>query len=214
MGLALSYRVYKGECSDEKYRNIWHCNPEFHSSAVPQDCMFLLMIYPILFQAVYKSIKFQTVCLAWLVNVGFMCLAISINGGAMMSLPTLVLYIPLSLIIILDLQRQNLSYYFLHCHQLWLGSENKRLSHESEVEMRHMIANVAHDLKTVSLLVFSLCFVILSHSFPYAAALLSAERHGYDHPKRPRTETRIFSVDESHRHFRQQLSGHDQHPGD
>jgi signal transduction histidine kinase len=45
-------------------------------------------------------------------------------------------------------QRQNLILYFVVKRQRKLLAENKQLSEETTTELRHMIANVAHDLKT------------------------------------------------------------------
>eukprot|EP01034_Spumella_vulgaris_P027592 gene27592-34336_t len=59
-----------------------------------------------------------------------------------------IVFKAIRLILLLENQRQNLILFFLNQRQNELLGENKVLSDEAQNELRHMIANVAHDLKT------------------------------------------------------------------
>ena len=90
-----------------------------------------------------------TFLISWLVSL---C-SIGYAGSVMkirQTTPFLVIYFCYSLIILYDNQRQNLSIFFLAEKLKFSLGENERLADETHAsELRHMIANVAHDLKTV-----------------------------------------------------------------
>jgi hypothetical protein len=55
------------------------------------------------------------------------------------------------MLMLIEMRRQNITYFFVSQRLEVLLSENERLADESLAnELRHMIGNVAHDLKTVS----------------------------------------------------------------
>jgi signal transduction histidine kinase len=62
--------------------------------------------------------------------------------------------------------RQDLILYFIVKRQRKLLAENKQFGEDQATELRHMIANVAHDLKTV-LSSFNL-FILLSRELIYS----------------------------------------------
>jgi hypothetical protein len=67
------------------------------------------------------------------------------------SLPIFIFYIPFSLIVLIEGRRRELYQFFLCQRYKQLLDENERSSNEHHAtELRQMIGNVAHDLKTVS----------------------------------------------------------------
>ena len=109
-----------------------------------------MMIVPILYSVVFKSVRFELVCTSWVIVVAFIAISAAI-AEATQIIGALVVYIPLSMIILYENQRQNLSLYFIVKKQNELLVENARMAEEAQTELRYMIANVAHDLKTVRL---------------------------------------------------------------
>jgi hypothetical protein len=157
--LAINYRAVNGKCKNHQFVNLWNCNPEVAAHALPQDFNLMAMLFAITFPIIFKSIKFSVMCLCWLIVVAFITLSI-IQTDAHNSISMLVFYVAMSVILMYDMQRQNLNAYFEHCKQVWLLSENERLADENHTtEMRHMIANVAHDLKTVRFFSFYRTFL-------------------------------------------------------
>ena len=158
MSLSVLYRATGGRCDDSLEINVWTCNPEHNSHALPQDMMIAAMIYPLIFPLILKSINFTTVVASWVSVIATITAAILVTNSYN-SWTSLIIYFPLSLFLICDIQRQNLFSYFGYCKQKWLLAENERLAEENRAnELRHMIGNVAHDLKTVRFF-FILCFV-------------------------------------------------------
>lgn len=62
-----------------------------------------------------------------------------------------IVYVPLSLICIFEIHRQNVFQFLVLKQQQTLLDQNKQLAEETHNELRFMIANMAHDLKTVRL---------------------------------------------------------------
>ena len=150
LGLFLIGRVLNGPCYDEDFVQVWSCNPEHESHALPQDVLFGLLFIPIIASTIFKVVPLRTVMVTWFLAIFFVCLAIGV-GNAKQSLPILVFYIPLSLMVIYENYRQDVILFLLSCKKHALLAENMRLSEEAQTELRFMIANLAHDLKTVSL---------------------------------------------------------------
>lgn len=149
MGLYLVARVVNGRCTRLDQYHMYGCSSEYDSHALPQEHMLTLMIIPIALSVVVKTIKPPYICLAWFVCVFFMCVSIGISNSYM-SVPALVMYIPSSLAILYEDNRQSIILYLALRKQQSLFEEKKSLSEEAQTELRFMIANMAHDLKTVS----------------------------------------------------------------
>lgn len=93
---------------------------------------------------------FGTFLISWLVSLGSI-MAAGFLLNIRQTTPFLCLYFAYSIIILYDNQRQNVSLFFVAEKLKFTLDENNRLADETHAsELRHMIANVAHDLKTVS----------------------------------------------------------------
>jgi hypothetical protein len=152
-------RSIKGSCDvlhSSYYLGFIACNPESLSSALPQDTFFCLMTFSIISCILMKRANQYTIYASWLISTGFVMLSI-ILSGSVNSIFFLCISAPLSAFIICELQRQNKAINLL-TEEL---SENVRRSQEIHAnEMRRMIGNVAHDLKTVLLTIFFFFFSI------------------------------------------------------
>lgn len=155
-GLFLLARVVNGKCDNLDQLHRYSCNAEYASYALPQDILFCLMFLPVLYSIVFKSVTRTFIILNWFLTMTFILVAVFISQSYQ-SFPVIIVYIPLSLGMLFELQRQNIILFLIVRKQQSLLQANKVLSEEAQNELRFMIANMAHDLKTVSCCV--LCFI-------------------------------------------------------
>ena len=158
VGLHLLARVLNGKCDKTDQYHVWSCNPEHDSRALPQDMVMILMMLPFVYALAFKA-KRVTFIAAWIMSVVFLAVAI-IVGEAVTSVTVLVIYVSFSLVILNEVHRQNAALFVKMKKQRVLLSASKQISEESQNELRFMIANMAHDLKTVCISDFVIIVVI------------------------------------------------------
>lgn len=153
IGLSMFARLYNGKCTNISDQR-WNCNPEYTAHALPQDHLVILMMYPLVHSIVYKALRIDCVVISWVVAIIIMFFAVW-WADAVNSIPAIVVYIPLSALMLYENYRQDLILYFVVKRQRKLLAENKQMADDQATELRHMIANVAHDLKTVCLFLWN-----------------------------------------------------------
>jgi signal transduction histidine kinase len=118
---------------------------------IPEGLMALLLVYPILLSMIIKSVKSETVFFSWALSVGSL-IALFVVHDYRLSLPTFISISCISFLKLYEFQRQKISMFFLSQKLRGIQTENERLEKENRAsELRHLIGNVAHDLKTVRL---------------------------------------------------------------
>jgi hypothetical protein len=157
--LFLFARLYNGECSSLNMLDTWSCNSGFASRSLPIESVVMLIIQPMTFGLLFKSLRFEYVLAAWVFIMASLFAAVGM-AGATVTLPALIMSMPLTLLPIFETHRQDIILYFTVKSQRKLLAENKQMNEDRQTEMRHMIANVAHDLKTVSFPVSSSHFCL------------------------------------------------------
>jgi hypothetical protein len=155
LALFLLARIMNGRCNNLNQLQMWNCDSEIDSRALPQEIMIALMLYPIGNSIIFKQLQFNHVVISWLSTIVTISIFIGI-ANVTQSIPALLLYIPFSGFYLWENHRQDLILFFVVKSQKKLLAENKQMSDEMATELRHMIANVAHDLKTVIFFFFSL----------------------------------------------------------
>jgi hypothetical protein len=165
-------RIWIGECPKMHTSSLaaLQCNPYASSDLPPIDSVVLLMTTPFLLASIVeKGNLVNRVVISWVITM--ITLALSwymLNSVHFAS--TFFIYATASILIIgrnycrtmkMQAENQNLTN---------IIEENKLLLEETKAtEMRHMIANVAHDLKTVSISIFcSRIFYLTKFYFPTA----------------------------------------------
>lgn len=150
-GLQLLMRVSGGQCDKGKlYLNMLMCNPNHDTNGLPEETLAQLMLMPIVFHIILRDSLIGTFYVSYLVSFASILLA-AFMVDIKQIMPFILIYFFFSTVIHYDNQRQNLSLFFLAEKLKYSLSENERLAAETHAsELRHMIANVAHDLKTVS----------------------------------------------------------------
>lgn len=138
--------------------------------ALPADRMIVGMMLPTLSYLVIRSARWEVVVFTYCMNLAVILFCIyyyDLNK----SLVSFWTYFPLSSLALYEYQRQILSLFEASIIQQNILAENERLADEAHsIEMRHMIGNVAHDLKTVSYLLTLLLFLFIICVFSFVAA--------------------------------------------
>ncbi len=148
--LSIVLCIQNGECESDDFESVQGCNND--PSTLPLDMTMVSLVIPAIFATILKGAKWEYVLLAFAYNFGSIVFC-SIYYNLIPSLFPVVLFTPCCMVMMYEYQRQNIAVFLLTQSQKHLLEENERLADETHaVEMRHMIGNVAHDLKTVSVL--------------------------------------------------------------
>ncbi len=130
--------------------NYYFCGGQHEESLVPLDGVILLILSPITMASVFPSINVMWIWLQSICSLLIFILVMALNHHAP-SVVILVLWSVGSVYLIADLQLSRIKTFLLFLRLNDVIQENARLADEfHSSEMRFLIANVAHDLKTVS----------------------------------------------------------------
>jgi hypothetical protein len=117
---------------------------------MPEGLMAILMVYPMLLSMIVKSVKSETVFFCWALTVASLSI-LFVMYDYHLSLSSFVALTLISFMKVWEFQRQKISMFFLSQELRGTQTENERLEKENRAsELKHLIGNVAHDLKTVS----------------------------------------------------------------
>lgn len=145
-------RVITGPCHVEPHELLQtsYCNPLYYSAAIPADSSLLVMMIPILYTLSVKGAYLSFTMLLWLISLATLVFG-CVYMWAASSLASLLLHVLGSLIMIFQANRMSYFLFFATRKLEETLQEREKAANEANaLEMRHMIANVAHDLKTVS----------------------------------------------------------------
>jgi hypothetical protein len=161
---------------DQRVVNSIFCGSENHdhhqdAHHLPVEVIISLFIWPLTIITASPSISIYFVWSHVLVCMTNFVILMSIKDQ-IPSLYLLFLWILVSIFLIITIQSKNISTYLFHWKLKEMLKDNERLAEEFHMsEMRYVIANMAHDLKTVSTLFspfvssfhsvrLTLCFVL------------------------------------------------------
>jgi hypothetical protein len=117
---------------------------------LPEAIMSLMLVFPFLISIVVKSLKSEVVFLSWAIYMLVIAGALG-TGKYGHSVGSFVVVAMISLLKLCEFQRQKISMFFLSRELQGVQDANERLEKENRAsELKHLIGNVAHDLKTVS----------------------------------------------------------------
>lgn len=149
-GLELIHRTWTGSCHKSTFLYSWTCNPDVDMGMFPMDTGFMLMVIPILFTCVMRENRLSISLGAWTIVLFSLCYSTYLVK-ATRPISIIILYVVISVVIILDSFKQYLLFYLLSSQLKKTIDMNQKFADQNKAtEMRHMIANIAHDLKTVS----------------------------------------------------------------
>lgn len=149
LGFWLLIRVAQGQCEERASPLNFTCNPNHESYGIPVDSMIVIMLIPLTFCVVLRGTPFSVHLLTWALTLGFL-LSTAAYVRIDQNLPFFAIYAPTSLILLYESERQNKVIFLVTEKLSFLLQENERLADETHAnELRHMVGNVAHDLRTV-----------------------------------------------------------------
>lgn len=179
VGYRLIAKTIGGTCPDHvNIGGTFKCNPATESASVPTESFILLALMPFLYCVAVRGAHFGSTLLLWSVAVG--CIIFCVAYGELYSSIMPVVYYALgSLVILAEVRRLNFFLFFTYKKLQETLKEKERAADEANAqELRHMIANVAHDLKTVRtpFRLFPLLFLPVSKCYSLYHLLLAEWR--------------------------------------
>eukprot|EP00981_Chlorochromonas_danica_P009243 scaffold2582_cov162-Ochromonas_danica.AAC.12 len=141
----LIFQVVQGPCSHSLAIFYEDCIPE---GGLPMDRIALITMMPLLYAMTVRGAHFPFVALLWFLSSGTLVFAACYINMAQAILFALQ-YAICSLILIIEARKTNYFLFFTYLKlQETLEVRGKAADEANAEELRHMIANVAHDLKT------------------------------------------------------------------
>jgi hypothetical protein len=129
-------------------------HPSAKYSQSPHRMADAMMVFSLLMPAfgylVAKSLSFRQATLCWAISLVYNSSVLSVHN-MYLSKPVLWIFSLLSLFLLVELHRQDHVAFVLASNLQVALAENKWHSEESKSnELKHMLGNIAHDIKTVS----------------------------------------------------------------
>jgi hypothetical protein len=149
-GSFLFFRILGGTCIHDSFGQKYYCNPT--QGSLPETHTILMMIIPFTSVVIFRSARCSIQLLAWLIVIFFLVTSTSrLSDVYSTAWVSVIGYVVLGGIILFDSRRQSFFTYELN-KLLQASTAQITALKECEYadEMRHLIGNVAHDLKTVS----------------------------------------------------------------
>ena len=148
ISILLNAKVRYGECAGNRDTiALFYCNGR--GFGLPTDMLMALTLIPMAFYFVARDTRVEIVMISWMVGIAALCATMT-HLTYWSVLGPLFIYIFGTFMIYYETHRRHLTVYFLTRKLQTTLMDNERLADETHAnEMRAMIANVAHDLKTV-----------------------------------------------------------------
>lgn len=149
-GMMVIFRSTYGECGHlPTILTVAACNPENIYGWIPSDITAVTLIVPLFNKVLLKGASWFAIKLSMCMVVGMTLYAIVVTSS-WKSLYLIILLVPFIIMLLYEMRRQNVKVYTLTESLLASLEDNKRMAEEMRLnEMKMMIGNVAHDLKTV-----------------------------------------------------------------
>lgn len=135
-------------------------------SKLPVETCMALFLFPIIFSGIFREVDVRIVLCLWLATIIAMFVAVYLAHAELYYTFTSVYIVP-SLVIIFETYRYNKCKNLINMVlQKIVKEKDDNADQIHATEMRHMIANVAHDLKTVSALAHTRSLAGLMYFLP------------------------------------------------
>ena len=150
--IRLVSEILVGQCDHETLpvNNSHNCNAFQDVKMIQPSYLIALMFTPLLAYFLIRETSPISIAVAWVISVGTLLWCTAYMNSLYLALPTFAYFIA-SLLMLYVSKRQNDDMLQLVRALQIAAAENERLQDEARAtELRAMIGNVAHDLKTVS----------------------------------------------------------------
>jgi hypothetical protein len=144
--------VLNGQCKSNPSvtHNMHMCNAYQDADSISPAYLVAMMFIPVGAFFMIRDTNLGAIALTWLMSIGTMVFCIARMHSTVLIVTTMA-YSFASLIIVYEAKRQNDTVLSLVRALQFAATENEKLFEEARAtELRAMIGNVAHDLKTVS----------------------------------------------------------------
>lgn len=155
--LSLALRTISEVANGQCYGNIqdvqilYPCNNFQEQKIIPPSNLLMLMFLPLVSFFLIRETRPESIAIAWIISLGTI-IGCSIYMWSEQLLVPIFVYIFASLLMFYDSDRQNNDMLRIITALRTTLIENEKLQVEAQaIELRAMIGNVAHDLKTVSI---------------------------------------------------------------
>jgi hypothetical protein len=142
-------RVVNGQCEKLSLRDSWNCNPLASNSFLPPETLLITCFLPIMYSLIGKGANFEFSLVLWVMTMASMLFSMifaEANGVILFA----IIYSVVSLLSIVELKRQHYVLFLTNQKLQDILAEREKAADEANAtEMRHLIGNLAHDLKTV-----------------------------------------------------------------
>eukprot|EP00981_Chlorochromonas_danica_P009354 scaffold2636_cov176-Ochromonas_danica.AAC.8 len=142
-------RVVVGQCPQGGSSGLtFNCNPMHKVHSLPPEICILLMLIPLLFAMQVRGAHLEFSIILWLMALASMAFSVGYDG-ADNAIMFVIYYAIGSFLLLVSAGRMNLYLFFSHLKLRETFIENEKAADVAQaLELRHMIGNVAHDLKT------------------------------------------------------------------
>jgi signal transduction histidine kinase len=154
LGMRLYLKVLYGECGSNGASEYLYCNSNASTHGLPEDSFFAALIFPITYSTLLRDTDVSVMVSSWVITVVFMLLSVTREIESLAPCMTIVFYILASSITLYSNQKQNIRSFVVQQQLATVIKQNEEMTEELRAnELRHMVGNVAHDLKTVSIII-------------------------------------------------------------
>jgi hypothetical protein len=158
----------------------WDCNPYLSVPIFPMDTAFILVLIPSCFAVIMKEKRRRLTMTAWSISVLSMVIS-AVATKSTNAISIVIIYFLLSGVVLTDSFRMHLKIAKLY-ESLRLSMEESQalLDQQKLNQMKDVIGNVSHDLKTVSFLIFFTLFSSINLFFSLLAAFFVHARNRFN----------------------------------
>ncbi len=150
LSLIIVVMAINGPCSKSDYTHTKGCNSSNEHHKVPDAVPIMGILFPALCAQIMNT-RWEFTLFAFATNI-VLSLFSFLHYDFPDSVPLFLSFAVMFSVLIYENQRQKIAVFLLTQNQKNLLEENERLAAETHAnELRSMIGNVAHDLKTVSI---------------------------------------------------------------
>jgi hypothetical protein len=154
LGMRLYAKVLYGECGRNGASEELYCNSNASTHGLPEDSFIAALMFPITYSTLLRDTDVSAMVASWLITVAFMLISILKSLESRAPSMAVGFYILVSSITLYSNQKQNIRSFVVQQQLTAVIKQNEEMAEELRAnELRHMVGNVAHDLKTVSIII-------------------------------------------------------------
>jgi hypothetical protein len=155
--LTLVAKVWVGSCHMDS-SNGFYCNPMEESRTLPTVLTTILILFPTLLSSCMDGVRLYAVLIGWWSILCALIIASTMLGWSTALVQLVVLYSVSTLVMVYRLEQQRLLLFDKCRFEASVVEKDRRGKECTAGEIRRIISNVSHDIKTV-------CVVSLHHAF-------------------------------------------------